>query len=314
MARPIPGPDLDSRPDPAPSYEEAVLTIDAFWDVESREPLAPEGPSIAMLTGERTAKAAVLFHGYTTVPRQFRLIAQGYRDAGYNVWVPRMPFHGQVDRMTGDLSQLTPKILRDHADRAVDVAAGLGEQVIVVGLSGGGALATWCAVARSEVAETVAISPLMRPAGYPAALTRALVSVLSVPLVPDVYQWWYPSLKRTARGYVYPRFSLRGIGSFLSLVYWTEAVAERDPFPVKGRFTLLRNDGDERLDGRSTEALVRTLVAPERLQVVTVPASDGLKHDLVTAEPWAENADRIGLAYGYLSEALGIRLPDPSSR
>jgi pimeloyl-ACP methyl ester carboxylesterase len=313
MTRPIPGPDLGSHPDPAPSYEEAALTIDAFWDVESREPLAPEGPSIALLTGARTPKAAVLFHGYTTTPRQFRVIAQGYRDAGYNVWVPRMPFHGQADRMTRDLSQLTPRILRDHADRAIDVAAGLGERVVVAGLSGGGALATWCAVARPDVAETVAISPLMQPRGYPPALTRALVRTLAVPVVPDVYQWWYPPLKEATRGYLYPRFSLKGIASFLELVYWSEAVAERDPFPVKGRFTLVRNDGDDRLDGAFNEALVRKLVAPERLTVTTIPADAGLIHDVITVEPWAENTEHIGSAYEWVSQALGVPLPDPTA-
>jgi pimeloyl-ACP methyl ester carboxylesterase len=312
MTRPIPGPDLSSHPDPTATYEDAKLTIDAFWDVESREPLAPEGPSIALLTGTRTPKAVVLFHGYTTTPRQFRVIAQGYRDAGCNVWVPRMPFHGQSDRMTRDLSQLTAQILRDHADRAVDVAAGLGERVVVAGLSGGGALATWCAVARPDVAETIAISPLMQPRGYPPTVTRALVRALSAPIVPDVYQWWYPALKGSTSGYAYPRFSLKGIASFLDLIYWTEAVAERDPFPVKGSFTLLRNDGDDRLDGAFNEALVRRLVAPERLTVVTVPADAGLIHDIITVEPWSENAERIGPAYRHISAALGIPLPDPT--
>ena len=270
MARTVFGPDLSARPDPAPSYDEAALTIEAFWDVESREPLSAEGPSIAMLTGGRTRKAAVLFHGYTTTPRQFRLLAEGYRAAGCNVWVPRMPFHGHADRMTRDLSQLTPQLLRQHADRAIDVAAGLGDEVLVAGLSGGGSLATWCAVERPEVTATVAISPLMQPLGVPAPVARALVAALRAPVVPDLYQWWYPRLKEAAPGYGYPRFSYKGIAALLSLVYWAEGVAARDPFPVKGRYALLRNDGDDRLDGAFNEALVRKLVPAERLAVYTI--------------------------------------------
>ena len=71
---------------------------------------------------------------------------------------------------------------------------------------------------------------------------------------------------------------------------------------------LVRNDGDERLDGDAAEALVRRLVAPERLVVRTIPASAGLIHDIVTPEDWGENAARIGEAYRYLSDALGIAL------
>ena len=310
MARSIPGPDLSSHPDPAPSYEEAVLTVDAFWDVEEREPLAPEGPSIAMLTGERTPKAVVLFHGYTTVPRQFRLIAQGFRDAGCNVWVPRMPFHGLPDRLTGAPSALTAPMLRDHADRAIDVARGLGDSVTVVGLSGGGSLATWCATARDDVDETVAISPLMKPLGFPAWAVRLLVSTM--PHVPDHYDWWYPKLKQELAGYQYPRFSYKGIAAFLQLVYWCEDEARRRPYPVRGRYTLVRNDGEDRLDSTFNERLVRTLVAPERLSVYGIEAADGLKHDIVTPDAFSDNAASLGVAYEHLSRALGIELPDPT--
>ncbi len=304
--------DLGSHPDPAASYDDAVLTIEAFWDVESRERLAVDGSSIALLSGARTDRAVVLLHGYTTTPRQFRLLAEGYRDAGYNVWAPRMPFHGQTDRMTKDISQLTPGILREHADRAVDVAVGLGRDVVVVGLSGGGALAAWCAVERPEVTETVAISPLMKPLGTPDLVVRGLVAALRSPAVPDLYQWWEPRLKAGISGYGYPRFSLKGIAAFLTLVYYAESVAVRERHPVKGRFTLVRNEGDQRLDGEFNEALVRRLVDPERLTVFTIPKSAGLLHDIVTPERFGENGERSVEAYGYLAEALGIALPDPA--
>lgn len=305
--------DLSSHAAPARSYEDAVLTIEAFWDVESREPLALEGASIAMLAGEPTDRAVVMFHGYTAAPRQFRLLAQAYHDAGCNVWVPRMPFHGHTDRLTRDISQLTPEILRDHTDRAVDVAAGLGRTVEVVGLSGGGSLATWCAVERPEVVRTVAISPLMKPLGYPDAAVRAMVAAFNRRLMPDVYQWWYPKLKDAAAGYIYPRFSYKGIASFLALVYWAEGVARQRPHPVTGRFVLVKNEGDQRLDGDYNEAVVRKLVAPERLTVFTIPADAHLLHDLVTAERWGENGVRSVDAYRFVGHALGLELPDPSA-
>ena len=49
--------------------------------------------------------------------------------------------------------------LRDFADRMVDVAAGLGEQVIMVGLSAGGIVTAWAAQHRPEIDKAVTISP-----------------------------------------------------------------------------------------------------------------------------------------------------------
>ena len=304
--------DLSSRPDPAASYAEASDRIAEVAVAEAAEPLAPEGPSVALLTGKRTDRAVVLFHGYTTMPRQFLLLAHAYNDAGCNVWVPRMPFHGYADRLTRDLSRLTGPMLRDHADRAVDIAAGLGEHVTAVGLSGGGSIATWCAVERPEVTETVAISPLMQPVGVPIWATRALVRVL--PHTSDLYAWWYPALKAHMPGYGYPRFSYKGIGALLELVYWAERVAARSPYPVSGSYTLVKNDGDDRLDGEFNLRLVERLVPADRLTVYTIEAGEGLIHDIVTPEPFGENGERIDVAYRHLSEALGVELPDPSEQ
>ena len=302
--------DLGSRPDPAVSYREASRRIAAVVATEAGEPLSPEGPSIALLTGDRTERAVVLFHGYTTVPRQFLVLAKAYRAAGCNVWVPRMPYHGYADRLTRSLSRLTGPVFRTYADRAVDIGVGLGDQVTVAGLSGGGALATWCAVERPEVTDTCAISPLMQPRGVPEWATRALVAAL--PHTPDLYAWWYPRLKDQMPGYGYPRFSYKGIGALLELVYWAERVAARRPHPVTGRFTLVKNDGDDRLDSEFDARVVKRLVPPDRLTIHTIPASEGLIHDIVTPDEFGENHARIRLAYRHLSEALGVELPDPS--
>jgi carboxylesterase len=312
MASALIGPDLNSRPDPPISYEAAVARIGAIVEQEaaSSEPIVPEGFSISRLSVGRTETAVVLLHGYTSMPGQFRLIADAYAAGGCNVWVPRMPFHGYANRMTSDLSGLSAELLRDHADRAIDIAAGLGERVLVVGLSGGGSIATWCAAERAEVSAAVAISPLMKPLGIPAPVMPAVVSVVRISPF-DIYSWWYPKVKAQMRGYGYPRFSYRGIAALLSLVYWVDAKSRAGEPPIDCRFTLVRNDGDDRLDGAYNEALARRVVAPGELSVFEIPASAGLIHDIVTPERFGENADKIGLAYRYLSEALGIALPDP---
>lgn len=306
---PVADPDLGSHPDPVHSYEEAVARIRAVEAAEAAMALQPEGRSIAMLAGGRTPKAVLIFHGYTAVPDQFRLIGEAYRAQGYNVWIPRLPHHGATDRMTDQFSRITATGLRDFADSSVDIVAGLGDEVTVVGLSGGGSLSLWSGFERREVTRTNLISPLLHPAGYSEWQARPLVRALR--LLPfDLYHWWTPDEDRNIQGYDYPRFSLKGIAALLSLTHWVDA---RNRPPVTSQVTLLRNDGDPKLDSAFNERFVRRLVPADRLHVHHVPASLGLVHDVVAHQPHSENFMSLAESYAHLAEALGIPIPDPTT-
>jgi len=83
--------------------------------------------------------------------------------------------------------------------------------------------------------------------------------------------------------------------------------------PLTSSVTLIRNDGDTKLDGDFNERLVTELVPAERLTVSRIPATAGLLHDLVAHEPHSENYAKLTAAYRHLSEALGIPIPDPKA-
>ena len=57
--------------------------------------------------GRRTARAVVLFHGFTNCPRQFEALGRLLHERGDNVLIPRQPRHGLADRMSEDLAALT---------------------------------------------------------------------------------------------------------------------------------------------------------------------------------------------------------------
>ncbi len=300
------GPDLDAQPRAAPDYATAVARVDSMRAAEARAPLIPEAGSLAWLHGAMTDTAVVLFQGYTVVPAPYEVVARGYFERGCNVWAPMLPFHGQRDRMTRDLSRLRPRVLRAYADDAVDIAAGLGRHVVVLGISGGGALATWSAMARNEVDAAVVISPVLLPRGVPAWAGRPIARAFQV--LPDRYAWWNPQTREREPRLGYPRYSYRGVGSLLMLGLWADARASDPNHHVPDRVVLVVNEADPFIDGRYNRARFTRLFGPV-LRVVTVPASARLAHDLVT--PDGANRERIGLAYAYLSRAVGFALPDP---
>lgn len=307
---PVTDPDLSAHPQPAGSYAEAVARIEAVSATEATMDLQPEGRGIALLTGAHSTRAVIVFHGYTTVPEQFRLIGQAYRDQGYNVWIPRLPHHGATDRMTTEFSKINSVELRDFVDASIDIGAGLGDELTVAGLSGGGSLAVWSGFERPEVDHTILISPLLHPLGYSDWQLPPMVRALRLSPV-DIWTWWSEDLKEAnCAGYDYPRFSLKGIGALLTVFQWVDA---RNAPPVHSTFTLIRNDGDPRLDGEFNEAFLTRLVPADQLSVVRIPAGEGLGHDLVAWQHHSENFAKLTRAYEYLSQAMGLPIADPKA-
>ncbi len=112
--------------EPAATYEEALRRTDALRAADGAD-VAPVCRSRVDVHGERTAHAVVLLHGYTNCPAQFSAIADAYAAKGWSVVVPRLPGHGEADRMTSALPDITSGGLVDTAGEATDIAAGLGE-------------------------------------------------------------------------------------------------------------------------------------------------------------------------------------------
>ena len=134
--------ELGSHPKPT-TYDAAMLLAE---QLERADSLAvPIGKSVVRVHGRRTPRAFVLFHGFTNSPRQYRALADSIYNQGDNVLIPRLPWHALRGGTSANLSNLTAGALRDVADRSIDIATGLGDTVIVFGVSLGGNLAAWTA-------------------------------------------------------------------------------------------------------------------------------------------------------------------------
>src|SRR5262249_8926071 len=138
---------------------------------------APGGATILMVHGARTPRAIVLLHGFTDSPRQFAALADSLYQSGDNVLVPRLPHHGEAGKNAKELAHVTAAELCRTADAAVDVAAGLGDSVVVVGLSVGATMAAWAAEHRPEVRRAVMIAPAFEVTHVPSMLEKTLANI-----------------------------------------------------------------------------------------------------------------------------------------
>lgn len=218
--------------------------LELYTQLSVRDVDIPEPTRTHLFEPDTAARATVvIWHGFTNAPSQFTLIGEELKASGYRVLVPRMPFHGEADVLNRDLVRLTPEALIRQVHDVVDIAAGFGDPVWVLGLSAGATMAGWAAATRGEVSRLVLAAPLVAPVGFPMPLVRLFVKFPRI--VPRIYWWWDPRVKERIEGspYAYPGFPIPGIMSFLHLSEWLYDGTVRAGHELE-RVVLVTNPGD----------------------------------------------------------------------
>lgn len=159
---------------PALTYQEAVAHIVAR-QLADDSVVARGGRSILMTHGARAPHVIVLLHGFTDAPVQFERLGKRFFDTGDNVYIPRLPHHAERVAPVRNLGKVRASELADFGDAIVDEARGLGDTIIVAGLSAGGAIAGHIAQTRREVRRAVLIAPAIGPGRINDDESRALI-------------------------------------------------------------------------------------------------------------------------------------------
>ncbi len=201
---------------PAPSYEQAVREIRAGIAATPafvREKCRP----VLLDHGRPTEYVFVFLHGLSNCPAQFTPLGQLFYERGHNVYIPRLPYHGEENRLTTDWARLTAQDMLDYGNDAADAARGLGQKVVVVGLSINGTTAAWMGQNRSDLHKVALLSPFLAPAGLPLWSISPVERILL--RLPNMFFWWNPALKENNPGppYAYPRFPTRVVGETMLL-------------------------------------------------------------------------------------------------
>jgi carboxylesterase len=233
---------------------------------------------------------------------QFMQLGQRLYESGANVYIPGLPHHGMSDRMTTELAKLEAQELADFADRKLDLAMGLGDTIVVSGLSLGAVLTAYLAQERGEVSLAVPIAPLLGPAMAPAWAARPLTRAFLV--VPNRFVWWDPKKRENLPGpkRVYPRFATRAMAQTMRLGAIVVDRARRRA-PAAQRIVMVTIAHDPAVNNQANAALVRSwrARAGDRVSAYEFPESLRLGHDVIDPD---QPYERVGVVYPILERIL----------
>lgn len=261
------------------SYSQALQSIE-YLRMQEPDGMNPDGKLQLMTHGEKVSRVIILVHGFTSCPRQFTDLGQRFHNLGYNVLIVPLPYHGLADRMTIAHGLLKADQLSAYADQTVDVAQGLGKQVVMMGLSAGGIITAFAAQTRSDLALAVVISPAFGAKLIPKSLTAVVANVAL--LLPDMFIWWDPQLKENVPPpYAYPRFSTHGLAQIMRLGFAVQKMAKHKP-PAAKRLVIVLNANDPSVNNSITMDVVKLWQA-HGTDVTTYEFEADLKlgHDLI---------------------------------
>ncbi len=289
LSRPLAPTGLGSHPHPVAGHEDALRLIDSLRAGDSAA-IASECRTRLLDHGARASRVVVLLHGLTNCPAQCDSLARLAYATGANVFVPRLPHHGCADRMTDALERMRAGELCVFTDRVLDAAAGLGDTVIVAGLSIGGVLAAWAGEERADVGRAVVIAPMIGWARAPGPRPTAFLTRLAGAL-PNAFVWWDDQRKQDLPGprHVYPRFATRSIAATMRVGAAVRAAAARRP-PACRSLVMVTVGGDIAADNGAADALVRAWREHGTRDVRTFefPVGLHLSHDIVDPEQVGE--------------------------
>jgi esterase/lipase len=277
--------DLRSHPFPVANYRSAIDQVERRQAADDRV-VAPGGRTVLLTHGVRTPRVDVLLHGFTDSPSQFTELADSLYQRGDNVYVPRLPHHAERSGDARALAGMTAVQLRQTADSAADVAAALGDTVVVVGLSVGGTMAAWMGQHRPEVRRVVMIAPAFEAGRVPSRLEGLLINLTE--RLPNVTRRSAPDSARPDRN---PGFATHALAEVLRLGKAVEKTADRAP-PKAAEFAFMLNDLDRTVSMAGSLKVAKEWDAHgARVSVYAFPASLGLPHNVLDGrEPGGQPA------------------------
>jgi esterase/lipase len=277
--------DNTSVSNPANSHDDALARISAVQEAEKNSgEINPVCVSNVMTHGETTEKALILYHGFTSCPEQFRELGETFFEQGYNIYIPRLPHHGHSDQLSDALINTSAEELAAFATETVDIANGLGEEVIVGGLSGGGTISTWIAQEHEDVDTAVMVAPFLGIGFIPTVLNQPFTQIADN--IPNIWMWWDPERKADnpfTQPYQYPRYPLHALAEYMRLGFAVQQDAKSNK-PGVDSIVVITNANDESINNGIVAQIEALWLdhGEELIRTYEFEKDLGLPHDVIT--------------------------------
>jgi esterase/lipase len=289
---------------PPPSYEDAVAMV-AQRQAADDSVVVPGGRSRLLTHGARTPRVFVLLHGFTDLPEQFAVVGEHLFAGGDNVYIPRLPRHGERRSPMRSLGRVRAEELARFGDSTVAVARGLGDTIVVVGLSAGGVIAGSLAQSRAEVKRAVLIAPALAAGLLSDGQEQGLVILASK--LPEITRTTAP-IDSTRPDYL-QGVTTHGLAQVLLLGQQVREASANGAPGAREMFFLLNEADNTVSEEAALEVSKRWYDHGARVEVYRFPASLKLQHNVMEIDARGGN---VALVFPVV-EALALGATPPRS-
>ena len=286
-------------------YAQAVALVTAR-QTRDDSVVVPDFRTMLLTHGQRTPRVFLLLHGFTDAPPQFRAVGKRLFDGGDNVYIPRLPHHAERQAPIRALARVSAPELARFGDSVVAESRGLGDTIVVVGLSAGGTIAAHLVQSSAEVGRVVLIAPAIAAALVSDSLERELVELAQ--RLPDIRHTNAPA--DSSHPDFVQGFTTRGLAELLELGQQVHDEAQRYTPRVKS-VTFLLNELDHTVsEEASLDLAQRWFDRGALVSAYRFPASLKLPHNVM--EEQARRGGRTDVVYPVV-EALALGTEPPST-
>jgi esterase/lipase len=277
-------------------YESSKNSI-FFRNQNSASFINPVCADKLMEHGQKTEKVIVIYHGFTNCPKQFEILGKQLFDKGYNVYIPRMPYHGHSNVLTDEAASFNVDQLLEFADNSINVAKGLGNKIDFIGISGGGLLATWAGLQTESTDKIMNIAPLYSPLDYPEWQLNSISNILRI--LPNQYKWWDDKIQEKVEigpKYAYPRYSLKAINAFLKLSLDLRKKLESPQDLIQNKkYILVTTENDKAINNNVAFNYSAKILAVPKTSFVSYqfPTELDLNHDIIDPNQRQAKIDKV---------------------
>jgi esterase/lipase len=301
---PLVAPDPVAHPS-APSYADALARIADRQRLDDSVAVA-NWRSILMTHGATAPRVYVLLHGWTDAPPQFAVVGTHLFADGANVYIPRLPHHAERVSPLRAIAKIRSDELARFADSTAEIARGLGDTIVVVGLSAGGVLAGWIAEFHPEVQRTVLIAPAIAPGRMSDDEGNGLVTLASK--LPDIERM--TAKMDTARPENIPGITTRGLAQLLTLGRRVHANAEASPPGVRDIVFLLNETDRTVSEDASLDLAQRWMDRGAGVWAYRFTAAAKLPHNVMELTSYGGNTELVYPIVEALARGVGVAQPD----